>query len=85
MNYHNELEPFDSSAEPSDAALCPELRIYRPDGALSVIYLTAFENDTEAMAEAERIARNGYRIDVWRDGRRIAQVGPLRPVMGENR
>lgn len=51
-----------------------ELRVYRPGGVLSVIYVTAFESDAKAICEAEEIARYGYQVDVWRDETRIDRV-----------
>jgi hypothetical protein len=54
-----------------------QLRVYRPDGALSVIYVTAFESDAKAISEAERIARYGYQVDVLRDGTRIDRISEL--------
>ncbi len=54
-----------------------ELRVYHPDGVLSVIYVTAFESDSEAIYEAEKIARYGYQVDVWRDETRVDQVSEL--------
>ena len=54
-----------------------ELRIYRPDGILSVIYATAFASDAKAISEAEKIASYGYQVDVWRDGTRIDRISAL--------
>jgi len=54
-----------------------ELRVYRPGGVLSVIYVTAFESDAKAICEAEKIARYGYQVDVWRDEARIDRVSEL--------
>jgi hypothetical protein len=68
---------FRSINETARGAARRELRIYHPNGALSVIYVTAFESDAKAIAEAETIARYGYQVDVWRDGVRIDRVSAL--------
>jgi hypothetical protein len=68
---------FRSTDEDGASAARRELRIYHPNGALSVIYVTAFESDAKATYEAEKIARYGYQVDVWRDGTRIDRVAYL--------
>jgi hypothetical protein len=69
------------SYTPEDAmavsAGCRELRIYRRDGTLSVIYVTTFGSDAKAILEAEKLAGYGYRIDVMRDGMRIDRIAEL--------
>jgi hypothetical protein len=74
MACHTGFGLFESNSEAGSVSVCRELRIYRPDGTLSIIYFTAFGSDQEAIYEAENIARRGYQIDVWRDGTRIGQI-----------
>jgi hypothetical protein len=74
MDRQSELEFFDSTIEPDASSPSCEFRIYRPNGSLSVIYFTAFESDQRAISEAEKIARTGYLVDVWRSGARIDRV-----------
>jgi len=77
MDSHNGPGSFRSRGETAAGAERRELRIYRPNGALSVIYVTTFGSDAKAMCEAEKIARYGYQVDVWRDGTRIDRVSYL--------
>lgn len=67
-------DSFRSTNETAAGATRHELRIYRPDGTLSVIYVTAFGSDAKAILEAEKIVRYGYQVDVWRDGTRIDRI-----------
>lgn len=76
MDNQNRPESF-RSTDRASASASRELRIYRPDGALSVIYVTAFESDAKAISEAERISRYGYQVDVLRDGTRIDRISEL--------
>jgi hypothetical protein len=80
MDRHSELESFESNSEADGAGASRELRIYRPDGALSIIYFTAFGSDAKAISEAEKIARRGYEIDVWRGGTRISRVSDFNGI-----
>jgi hypothetical protein len=77
LESQNQPASFRSINETATGAARRELRIYRPSGALSVIYLTTFGSDAKAIAEAEKIARYGYQVDVWRDGVRIDRVSAL--------
>ena len=74
MDRQSELESFESNVEPDGGGSGPEFRIYRPNGTLSVIYFTAFESDEIATSEAEKIARLGYQVDIWRGATRINSV-----------
>ena len=86
MDRQSELESFKSHVEADAGVLCREFRIYRSNGALSAIYFTAFESDEKAIAEAKKLARFGYQVDIWRDGTRIDQVSDRHlPAMGERR
>jgi|KBSSwiStaDraftv2_1062776.scaffolds.fasta_scaffold1444297_2 hypothetical protein len=60
-----------------------ELRIYRADGALSMIYVIAFGSDAKAIVEARKIAHCGYQVDVLRDGVRIDRISRL-DVLGKS-
>ena len=80
MNRQNELKSFGSNVEADVGVARRELRIYRPNGALSVVYITAFESDATAIVAAENIARCGYQVDVLRDGTIIVQVSELNVV-----
>ena len=66
--------PFRSIREPAAGVVHRELRVYRPNGALSMIYVMTFGGDAKAIAEAKKVARYGYQVDVWRDGVRIGHV-----------
>ncbi len=74
MDYQSELGSLETSVETSDVLACREFRLYRPDGTLSVVYFATFDSDAEAISNAERIARHGYQVDIWRDGMRINRV-----------
>jgi len=77
MGHRTELVSVGANAEVGNALTCRELRLYRPDGALSLVYFGAFESDGKAISEAKRLARYGYQIDVWRDGTRVGRVPTL--------
>ena len=86
MDRRNELESFESRGKSDAGVLCREFRIYRSNGNLSVIYFTAFESDDKAISEAEKIARFGYQVDIWRDGTRIDQITDRHlPATGKHR
>jgi hypothetical protein len=74
MERKSELESFESKIEPGVSVACRELRIYRPGGALSVIYFPSCESDGKAIAEAENIAQYGYQVDIWQGETRIGRV-----------
>ena len=80
MNRQNGLKSFGSDVEVDVGVVRRELRIYRPNGALSMVYITAFESDATAIAAAENITRYGYQVDVLRDGTIIVQVSELNVV-----
>lgn len=73
MGRQTELELSEPKAELDIGVACRELRIYRPNGALAVIYFTAFKCDEEAIFEAEKIARCGYHVDIWISGTRTSR------------
>ena len=77
MNNQNGPASFRLKSEAATGAARRELRVYHPDGVLSVIYVTALESDAKAVCEAEKIARYGYQVDVWRDGTRTNRVPEL--------
>jgi hypothetical protein len=77
MGHRAALVSFGPHAEVDNAVACRELRLYRPDGALSLIYFSTFESDEKAISEAKKLARYGYRIDVCRDGTRVGRVPSL--------
>jgi len=75
MDSQKRPKPFRSLNEPAaDGVRRRELRVYRPNGALSMIYVMTFGSDGKAIAEAKKIARYGYWVDVWRDGVRIGHA-----------
>jgi hypothetical protein len=74
MDFHNELDAIKTDTWTDANTASREFRIYRPDGVLSVVYFTAFETDERAIAEAEKIARYGYRVDIWRGRTRIERI-----------
>jgi hypothetical protein len=51
-----------------DMAPLWDLLIYRLDGRLSVIFVTTFRNDSEAIKKADEFECYGYRVEVWRNG-----------------
>jgi len=57
-----------------DMAPVWELLIYRLDGRLSVIFVTTFFSDSEAIEKAEELARYGYRVEVWRNGIEVGRA-----------
>jgi hypothetical protein len=77
MDVRTALVSFGLTARVDNALTCRELRLYRPDGALSLVYFGTFESDGKAISEAKRLARYGYQIDVWRDGTRVGRVPTL--------
>jgi hypothetical protein len=74
MERESELESFESKAEPGISVAPQELRIYRPGGALSVIYFPSCESAGKAIAEAEHIAQYGYQVEIWQGETRIGRV-----------
>ena len=77
---------FESNGGPGIGVPRREFRIYRPNGTLSVIYFTTFGSDEKAIAEAKKIARFGYQVEMWRGGTRIGQLSDRRlPELGARR
>jgi hypothetical protein len=74
VDYENELESLGAVEQTGDVLGCRELRLYRPDGTLSAVYLATFDSDANAISDAERMARCGYQVEVWRNGMRIDRV-----------
>jgi hypothetical protein len=86
MKRQTELGFLEFEVELDIGVASPEFRIYRPNGALAVIYFTAFRCDEEATFEAEKIARCGYHVDIWVGGTRTNRVfGPSSPSVAEYR
>lgn len=77
MGHRAALASFGPNAEVDNTTACCELRLYRPDGALSLVYFGTFESDGKAISEAKKLARYGYQIDIWRDGTRVGRVPAL--------
>jgi hypothetical protein len=71
------LTDFQPIDETSASAVPHELRIYRPNGALSMIYVMTFVSDAKAIVEARKLACYGYQVDVWRDGVRTSRISSL--------
>jgi hypothetical protein len=74
MDRQSVLDAFESEVEPNADVQRAEFRIFRPNGILSAIYFTAFEDETIAALEAEKIARLGYQVEIWRGGKRTDQI-----------
>ena len=86
MDRQSVVKAFESNGGPGIGAPCREFRIYRPNGTLSVIYVTTFVTDEKAIAEAKKIARFGFQVEMWRGGTRIGQLSERRlPKLGPRR
>jgi len=57
-----------------DMAPVWELLFYRLDGRLSVIFVTTFLSDSEAIKKADELAHYGYRVEVWRNGTEVGRA-----------
>jgi hypothetical protein len=61
MDRQSVLDAFESEVERNADVQRAEFRIFRPNGILSAIYFTAFEDETIAALEAEKMRNLGIR------------------------
>jgi hypothetical protein len=77
MGSQNSPPSFRSIKDTAGGVSRRELRVYRTNGALSMIYVMAVGSDAKALVEARKIARCGYQVEIWRDEVRIDWVSEL--------